>query len=368
MKRVAEAYAALVAAGELKADPEQAAAAAAIDRLAGELGNSRTGFLTRLFGRETPVRSGIYLWGGVGRGKSMLMDLAFATIDVAPKRRTHFAPFMIEVHERLREARRSEEGDPVIAVAEDIADEVRLLCFDEMMVTNPADAMIMSRLFTALIEGGVAIITTSNRPPGDLYKDGLNRELFLPFIRLIEARMAVLPLNGPTDYRLDRLAGLDTWLVPNGPDATAKLSEAFFRLTDYPVEDRANVPVEELDVGGGRTMHVSKSLKGVAVFSFKRLCEEARGAADYLAIARRFHTVILVGIPVMTRDMRNEASRFVTLVDQLYERKVKLLAAADAEPADLYPAGDGTFEFQRTVSRLEEMQSADYLAAGHGAG
>jgi cell division protein ZapE len=178
--------------------------------------------------------------------------------------------------------------------------------------------------------------------------------------------MQVVPLNGPTDYRLDRLQGLDTWLVPNGPGATAKLSEAFFRLTDYPVEDRAHVPSEELDVGGGRTLHVPKSLKGVAVFSFKRLCGEPRGAADYLAIARRFHTVIIVGIPVMIREMRNEAARFVTLIDALYEHRVKLLAAADAEPEDLYPSGDGNFEFQRTVSRLEEMQSADYLGEGHG--
>jgi cell division protein ZapE len=178
--------------------------------------------------------------------------------------------------------------------------------------------------------------------------------------------MKVLPLNGPTDYRLDRLQGLDTWLVPNGPEATEKLREAFFRLTDYPVEDSANVPSEELEVGGGRILHVPKSLKGVAVFSFKRLCGEPRGAADYLAIARRFHTVILVGIPVMTREMRNEAARFVTLVDALYEHRVKLLAAADAEPEDLYPSGDGNFEFRRTVSRLEEMQSADYLEEGHG--
>jgi cell division protein ZapE len=176
----------------------------------------------------------------------------------------------------------------------------------------------------------------------------------------------VLPLNGPTDYRLDRLQGLDTWLVPNGPEATEKLREAFFRLTDYPVEDSAHVPSEELDVGGGRTLHVPKSLKGVAVFSFRRLCGEPRGAADYLAIARRFHTVIFVGIPVMSREMRNEAARFVTLIDALYEHRVKLLAAADAEPEALYPAGDGNFEFQRTVSRLEEMQSQDYLEAGHG--
>jgi cell division protein ZapE len=176
----------------------------------------------------------------------------------------------------------------------------------------------------------------------------------------------VIRLEGPVDYRLQRLAGMPTWHVPNCPEATTALREAFFRLTDYPVEDRAHVPSEELDVGGGRTMHVPKSLKGVAVFSFKRLCGEARGAADYLAIARRFHTVIIVGIPVLSREQRNEAARFVTLVDALYEHRVKLLAAADAEPSDLYPAGDGGFEFQRTVSRLEEMQSADYLGEGHG--
>ena len=214
-----------------------------------------------------------------------------------------------------------------------------------MHVTNAADAMILSRLFTALLDEGVAVVTTSNRPPRDLYKDGLNRELFLPFIDLLEHKLEVVSVNGPTDYRLDRLAGVETWHVPNGPQATAALSQAFFQLTDYPVEDRAKVPSEELDVGGGRTLHVPKSLKGVAVFSFKRLCGEPRGAADYLAIARRFHTVIIVGIPVMGKEMRNEAARFVTLIDALYEHKVKLLAAADAEPAGLYPAGDGGFEF-----------------------
>jgi len=313
------------------------------------------------------VPCGVYLWGGVGRGKSMLMDLAFENIAAEPKRRAHFHAFMLEVHERLHAARRDEEGDPVIKVAQDIAEEIRFLAFDEMMVTNPADAMIMSRLFTMLIDAGVGIVATSNRPPKDLYKDGLNRQLFVPFIALIEQRMKVVSLNGPTDYRLDRLQGLDTWLVPNGPKATAKLSAAFFQMTDHPVEDRAKVPSEELDVGHGRTLHVPKSLKGVAVFSFKRLCGQPRGAADYLAIAQRFHTVILVGIPVMTREMRNEAARFVTLIDALHEHRVKLLAAADAEPAELYPSGDGNFEFQRTISRLEEMQSADYLAEGHAA-
>lgn len=179
--------------------------------------------------------------------------------------------------------------------------------------------------------------------------------------------MEVVAVDGPTDYRLDRLSGVKVWHVPNGPEATRALSTAFFKLTDHPVEDRAKVPSEELDVGGGRTLHVPKSLKGVAVFSFKRLCGEARGAADYLAIAQRFHTVIIVGVPVMTRGMRNEAARFVTLIDALYEHRVKLLAAADAEPAGLYPEGDGSFEFARTVSRLEEMRSAEYLAEGHGA-
>ena len=361
---VGKAYTALVAASELKPDSDQQRAVVALERFAADLGNGK-GLLKRLFGKSEPLR-GVYLWGGVGRGKSMLMDLAYENIAIEPKRRTHFAPFMIDVHRRLKAARATEEGDPILAVAGDLADEVKFLAFDEMMVTNPADAMIMSRLFTALIDEGVGLVTTSNRPPTDLYKDGLNRDLFLPFIRLIEQRMQVVPLNGPTDYRLDRLQGLDTWLVPNGPEATAKLSEAFFRLTDYPVEDRAHVPTEELDVGAKRTLHVPKSLKGVAVFSFKKLCGAARGAADYLAIAQRFHTVILVGIPVLTREMRNEAARFVTLIDALYEHRVKLLAAADAEPAALYPAGDGRFEFDRTVSRLEEMQSADYLGEGHG--
>ena len=360
---VRAAYDALVARGELKPDPAQLAAAEALDRLCAP----RRSFLSRMVQRDGGGPHGVYLWGGVGRGKSMLMDLAFDQLDITPKRRVHFHEFMLETHERLREARKTEEGDPIEPVAETIAAEARLLCFDEMQVTNPADAMILSRLFARLLEEGVKVVTTSNRPPRDLYKDGLNRELFLPFIELIESRMLVVAVDGTTDYRLDRLQGVDTWLVPNGPDATAALSQAFFQMTDYPVEDRARVPAEDMDVGSGRTLHVPKSLKGVAVFSFKRLCGENRGAADYLAIARRFHTVILVGIPVMGPERRNEAARFVTLIDALYEHRVKLLASADAEPADLYPAGDGKFEFARTVSRLEEMQSAAYLAEGHGA-
>ena len=340
-----------------------------LDRLAVGLAELRpTGLWARLTGKAPPAPRGLYLWGGVGRGKSMLMDLAFSAMTVEPRRRVHFHEFMLEVHERLRAEREKEEGDPIPPLAKAIAAEARLLAFDEMVINNSADAMILSRLFSHLLDAGTTVIATSNRPPRDLYLGGLNRELFLPFIATVEREMDVVPLNGPTDYRLERLGGFPTWYVPNGPEATAALSAAFFRLTDYPPEDRAHVPTEDIPVQGGRTLHVPKSLKGVAVFSFRRLCGEARGAADYLAIARRYHTVIIVGIPVMGPEKRNEAARFVTLIDALYEHKVKLLAAADAEPAALYPAGDGSFEFARTASRLIEMQSAEYLAEGHGLG
>jgi cell division protein ZapE len=362
-------YQQLVAGGELRPDPEQRAAAARLDRLQSELeAQPPNGLIGRLIGRKRPAPRGLYLWGGVGRGKSMLMDLFHECLAIPEKRRAHFHAFMIEVHARLRDARMTESGDPIPPVAAALAQGLRVLAFDEMVVNNSADAMIMSRLFTALIEThGVAIVTTSNRAPGELYKDGLNREHFLPFIALIERELDVLALNGPVDYRLERLGGIDTWHVPLGDAATAQVREAFFRLTDYPPEDSAHVPSAELELGGGRGLHVPKSLKGVAVFSFKRLCTEARGAADYLAIAQTYHTVILVGIPRMGPENRNEAARFVTLIDALYEHKVKLLATAEAEPDALYQRGDGSFEFERTASRLTEMQSVDYLALGHGA-
>lgn len=368
MTTVLAAYDALVAAGELKADPEQRAAAERLNLLQQELEAvpPRGSLLWRLTGRKPDAPRGVYLWGAVGRGKSMLMDLFYDQLHINRKRRVHFHAFMLDVHARMREVRKSESGDPIPLVADALVENVRCLAFDEMVVNNSADAMILSRLFTALIDRGVTVVATSNRPPKDLYKDGLNREHFLPFIALVEAKLDVMGLNGPTDYRRDRLGDGARWFVPADDAASAALSAAFFRLTDYPPEDRAHVPTLDLDVGGGRTLHVPKALKGVAVFSFKRLCGEARGASDYLAVARHFHAVIIVGIPRMGPENRNEAARFVTLIDALYEYKVKLLASAAATPDALYVAGDGAFEFERTASRLAEMQSDDYLALGHG--
>ena len=367
MSGVLASYERLVASGELKPDTEQRRAAERLSALQKELEAERSGGLfAQWFARREQPR-GVYLWGGVGRGKSMLMDLFVGSLAIAEKRRTHFHEFMLEVDRLIRDERAKETGDPIAPVAARLAENIRCLAFDEMVVTNTADAAIMSRLFTALIrDEGVAAVTTSNRPPRDLYKDGLNRALFLPFIALVEAELDVLELNGPTDYRLDRLGDLDTWHVPMGDAATAQMREAFFRLTDFKPEDAANVPSADLDLGGGRGLHVPKSLKGVAVFSFRRLCGENRGAADYLAIAHTYHTVIVVGIPRMGPDNRNEAIRFTKMIDTLYENNVKLFATAAAVPEALYTAGDGAFEFERTVSRLKEMQSAEYMARGHG--
>jgi cell division protein ZapE len=364
-------YDALITSGELRADPDQRAAAERLAPLQDELeapSQSSTSLLGKLFGsKPAPPPRGVYLWGGVGRGKSMLMDLFVETLALDAKRRVHFHAFMLEVDRRIAEARKAQRPDPLVTVATEMARGLKCLAFDEMVVTNTADAAIMGRFFTALMASGTVIVTTSNRPPRDLYKDGLNRALFLPFIDLVEREMDVLSLNGPVDYRLDRIGDLAMWHAPIGDAATAQVREAFFRLTDFAPEDAANVPTGTLDLGGGRTLHVPKSLKGVGVFSFKKLCGENRGAADYLAIARAYHTVIIVGIPRMGPENRNEAIRFTKLIDALYEHRVKLFTTAAAEPEELYQEGDGAFEFARTVSRLNEMQSDNYMALGHGA-
>lgn len=361
-------YQELIALGELKPDADQDACAKRLAQLQDDLEAvpPRGSILWRAFSKKPPPPKGVYMWGGVGRGKSMLMDLLYEELDISRKKRAHFHEFMLQVHDMMRSWREADPGDPIPNVVRDLSQDARCFAFDEMVVNNSADAMIMSRLFTGLVEAGVTIVTTSNRVPEDLYKDGLNREHFLPFIDLLNQQLDVISLNGPTDYRRERLGGVDLWHVPNGEAATGAMREAFFRLTDYSPDDAQHVPSEELQVPGGRILHVPKSLKGVAVFSFKRLCAEARGAQDYLSIARHFHTVFIVGIPQLSKDSRNEAARFVTLIDALYEYKVKLLAIAEAEPDALYPSGDGSFEFERTASRLIEMQSDEYLALGHG--
>lgn len=366
MTAVLARYHALVAAGELRPDPAQEAVAARLDALASALEAPPPGLIDRLLGRHRPGPRGLYLWGGVGRGKSMLMDLFFGQCRAAPRRRVHFHAFMAETHARLHARRTADPGDPIPAVAAQWAQEARLLCFDELQVTNVADAMILARLFDALLKAGVTLVTTSNRPPADLYRDGLNRELFLPFIALIERDLDVVALDGPTDYRLQRMAGMPVYYSPNGEAARAAMADLFFRMTDFPVEDRAHVPTATLALPGGRSLHVPKSLKGVAVFSWKKLIAAPTGAADYLAIAQAYHTVFLVGVPVMDEGLRNEAARFVAFIDALYDWRVKLVIAVDAPPEGLFTGTSGRFEFQRTVSRLVEMQSADWLARGHG--
>ena len=279
---VLKAYEALVASGELP-DPEQAAAAVRLNTLATELATPEsTGFFARFSKKSDP--RGVYLWGGVGRGKSMLMDLFFANAPVEKKRRVHFGEFMLEVHARIAAERRKEVGDPTVPVATAIADETRLLAFDEMMVTNCPDAMILSRLVTSLLDSGVTIVTTSNRPPADLYKNGLNREHFLPFIATIEQRLDVLPLNGPVDYRRDRLGSQDTWLVPNGPEATAQLSAAFFRLTDFSTDDSEHVPAEDLIVQGQPCACPSRSRASRC--SVSRSCAARRGGSPTTSPSR----------------------------------------------------------------------------------
>lgn len=356
-----------------------------LQRLYGELkaaearaSESGKRWFSGLFGRKAAASfvRGIYIHGDVGRGKSMIMDLFYDTAPVRARRRVHFHAFMLEVHAKIHRwrqmspaDRRQEFGpdvgdDPIPPLAANIAADARLLCFDEFQVTDVADAMILARLFSELFSRGVVVVSTSNRAPEALYAGGLNRQLFLPFIDLVRRKMDVLELNGPTDYRLDRLGGAPVYYWPADQRATKALSETFYRMTDHEVGDRAAVGPDEIEVQG-RQLFVPIASRGVAVFSFKRLCENALGAADYLAIAWRYHTVILVGIPKLGPEKRNEAKRFVTLIDALYENNVKLLCSAAAPPDALYETGDGHFEFQRTVSRLMEMQSAQYLSKGH---
>jgi len=349
------AYRARIDAADLVADPDQARAAQRLDRLAQELAAWRP---DAWLGAARRAPRGLYLWGPVGRGKSLLMDLFFEAAPVAKKRRVHFHEFMLEQHAALRAARAAGAGqDRLIAqLAKTVVERARLLCFDELQVTDIADAMILGRLFERLFEEDVAIVATSNRPPDDLYKHGLNRQLFLPFIALIKQKLDLVEIAGPHDFRLRQLMAAPVWYAPLGPAADEALERAWKRLT----AGAAPHPVA-LDVGG-RTLHVARAAAGVARFSFEDLCARALGAADYLEIAERFHTVLLENIPRLSPAMREEAARFRTLIDALYEAKVKLIASAETAPQLLYPEGDQSFEFERTASRLMEMRSESYLA------
>lgn len=372
---VLEHYRAKLAAGDLAEDPAQELAAEKLELLSRRLahyqpGSGDDGWLQRLsFGRKRePAPQGLYIYGDVGRGKSMLMDMFFAAAPVERKCRVHFHAFMQEVHAEIFRYRRLPEhaperrtggDDPIKPAARKIAREAWLLCFDEFQVSDVADAMILGRLFEKLFDRGVVMVATSNRAPDDLYLGGLNRQLFMPFIALFKERLDVLHLAAQRDYRLQRLSREQVWFAPADAAATAALDRAWGLLTD----DAPGAPAA-IDLLG-RQLAVPRQARGVARFTFDELCGAALGPADYLALARSFHTVMIDGIPILSPANRNEAKRFVTLVDTLYEAKAKLLATAAAPSETLYPAGDGAFEFQRCVSRLHEMQSEEYRALPH---
>jgi cell division protein ZapE len=371
---VLDSYRQRLEAGDLAEDPAQALAAEKLELLSRRLVQYQPGgedtWLQKLsFGRKRePAPQGLYIYGDVGRGKSMLMDLFFEAAPVEKKRRVHFHAFMQEVHADIFRYRQLAEDDPekkkggddpIRPTAKKIAASAWLLCFDELQVSDVADAMILGRLFEKLFARGVVVVATSNRAPDDLYQGGLNRQLFMPFIALFKDKLDVLHLAASRDYRLQRLSNERVWFSPRGPAATAALDRAFALLTD----DAAGTPAD-LELLG-RKLHVPRQARGAARFAFADLCEAPLGPADFLSLARAFHTLLIDDIPLLGPGNRNEAKRFVTLIDTLYEAKVKLLASAAAPPESLYPEGDGAFEFQRCVSRLNEMQSEEYRVLPH---
>lgn len=367
MSRIKTIYSERLDAGQIAPDPAQAEAVERLDQLAHALAHPG-GFLG--LGRR-PAARGLYIWGEVGRGKSMLMDLFCGAAPVKKKRRIHFHDFMLETHAFIHEWRQMASGDrkkhpafvrdagddPIAPAAKRIWDALDLLCFDEFHVTSIADAMILGRLFDQLFDHGLTIVATSNRHPSDLYRDGINRQLFLPFIRRLEKEMDVLELKSARDYRLDRLTSAPVYYAPLDAAARRKMDEAFSRLTAGAQPHRETLEVQ------GRKLNVPAQASGVARFAFADLCARPLGAADFLTLARHYHTVLVDDVPILTSDRRNEAARFVTLVDALYESRTKLVMSAEAEPDLLYRSGDGSFEFERTASRLHEMRSTDYLGA-----
>lgn len=355
MAAVLDAYERRCAAGALRPDAGQRAVAAKLDALAVAL--TDTAPQPGLFGRfrkPAPPPRGLYIHGEVGRGKTMLMDLFHAAAEAGRKRRVHFHAFMQDVHARLHAARQDHAQDAIAPVARALAQESRLLCLDEMQIADIADAMIIGRLFEALMAQGVVIVTTSNLPPDGLYRDGLNRQLFLPFIDLIRQRLDIVSLESPTDYRLGRVKAHETFLTPISARNDARLQDLWQRLTDT----EKGKP-QDIDILG-RKLHVPQAAHGCARFSFAELCEQPLGPPDYLALAQSFQILFLEHIPELNPDRRNEARRFILLVDTLYDGKVRLVATSAQAPEGIYPAGDHAFEFGRTVSRLKEMQSASW--------
>lgn len=354
--RLQDIYARLVAEGTLTADPVQLAALPALEDIRVHLETAKIrkrGILGGLFHKPEEVPQGLYLWGGVGRGKSMLMDLFVDNLAINEKRRVHFHAFMQEVHSEMNEARKSGVDDAIAPVAAKIAAEVRVLAFDEMQISDITDAMIVGRLFEALFTAGVVVVTTSNRTPDELYKDGLNRQLFLPFIEQIKAQMVVHELASPTDYRQAVLGGAQRYFVQQGADARTAMDAVWQDLTDSegaPFTLRVK----------GRDVVLPRFHNGVARVGFFDLCGTALGAADYLAIAEAVSVLVLEDIPQLSRSNFNEAKRFVTLIDTLYESHVRLICTAVAPPEMLYVEGDGAFEFERTASRLHEMMRDDW--------
>jgi cell division protein ZapE len=343
------------AAGELKADIGQAPVARRLDQLAEALAAMpKPGGLLGLFKKQPEPPKGIYIHGEVGRGKTMLMDLFFASVAFEPKRRVHFHGFMQDVHARLHKARQSHVQDAIAPVAKAIGAEAKLLCLDEMQITDIADAMIVGRLFEGLLAAGSVIVTTSNLAPDQLYRDGLNRQLFLPFIRLIKERFEVVALTSLIDYRLGRVKAHETFLTPISAETDTKLQDLWRRLTDTEQGEPCEIDVL------GRKLDVPQAAHGCARFSFADLCEKPLGPPDYLALAHNFRTVFVEHIPALNPERRNEAKRFVLMIDTFYDAKVRLVATSEKPPEGIYPAGDHAFEFGRTVSRLKEMQSASW--------
>ena len=354
MSAVLAEYERLRDSGAIKPDAAQLPVVEKLDALADSLKQTAPSGLFAKFKKPPPPPRGLYIHGEVGRGKTMLMDLFHSVVDVTPKRRVHFHAFMQEVHKRLHAARQSHRQDAIAPVAKAIAKEARLLCLDEMQITDIADAMIVGRLFEGLLAHGTVIVTTSNLKPDDLYRNGLNRQLFLPFIELIKSRLDVISLDSLTDYRLGRVKAHETFLTPLSPETDARLQDLWQRLTD--TERGLGLDIDLL----GRKLHVPQAAAGCARFSFGELCEQPLGPPDYLALARNFQVLFIEHIPALNPDRRNEARRFVLLIDTLYDGKVRLVATSAQAPEHIYPEGDHAFEFSRTVSRLKEMQSASW--------